>query len=102
MARVRVRMGLREKGVEPDAIDQALDATETDWIQAAREARRRKFGLGAAGRPAANVQNRHASSNIAGFLPTRSGPPWARADPKTTHKTTPTHDQHDAPAPRNS
>jgi regulatory protein len=42
---LRVRMGLREKGVEPETIDQALGGTETDWIQAAREARRRKFGL---------------------------------------------------------
>jgi regulatory protein len=42
---VRVRMGLREKGVEAETIDQALDATATDWTQAAREARRRKFGL---------------------------------------------------------
>jgi regulatory protein len=41
---LRVRMGLREKGVEPDTIDQALHTTETDWIQAARAARRRKFG----------------------------------------------------------
>ena len=38
-------MGLRDKGVDAEAIDQALDTTETDWIQAAREARRRKFGL---------------------------------------------------------
>jgi regulatory protein len=42
---VRVRMGLREKGVDPETIDQALGTTETDWFQAAREARRRKFGL---------------------------------------------------------
>ncbi len=42
---VRVRMGLREKGVEAEAIDNALGTTATDWIQAAREARRRKFGL---------------------------------------------------------
>jgi regulatory protein len=43
---LRVRMGLREKGVEAEAIDQAMGTTETDWIQAAREARRRKFGPG--------------------------------------------------------
>ena len=42
---LRVRMGLRDKGVESETIEQALDTTETDWIQAAREARRRKFGL---------------------------------------------------------
>jgi regulatory protein len=42
---VRVRMGLREKGVEAETIDEAMGTTDTDWIQAAREARRRKFGL---------------------------------------------------------
>ncbi|MDH4106483.1 MAG: recombination regulator RecX, partial [Gammaproteobacteria bacterium] len=41
---LRVRLGLREKGVEAGTIDQAMGATETDWIQTAREARRRKFG----------------------------------------------------------
>jgi regulatory protein len=42
---VRIRMELRERGVDAETIDQALDATEADWVQAAREARRRKFGL---------------------------------------------------------
>ncbi len=42
---VRIPMGLREKGVAAEAIDQALDEAETDWVAAAREARRRKFGL---------------------------------------------------------
>jgi regulatory protein len=42
---LRVRMGLRDRGVESETIDQAFDTTETDWVQAAREARRRKFGL---------------------------------------------------------
>jgi len=37
--------GLRDRGVEPETIDQAFDTTATDWVQAAREARRRKFGL---------------------------------------------------------
>jgi regulatory protein len=41
---LRVRLGLREKGVEAETIDQAMGTTETDWIQAARVARRRKFG----------------------------------------------------------
>ena len=41
---VRIRMQLREKGVEGEVIDQALETTETDWVAAAREARRRKFG----------------------------------------------------------
>jgi len=42
---VRIRMDLRERGVASELIEQALDATETDWVQAAREARRRKFGV---------------------------------------------------------
>jgi regulatory protein len=42
---VRIRMDLREKGVELEAIDQALDSSDADWVQAARNARRRKFGV---------------------------------------------------------
>jgi regulatory protein len=42
---VRIRMELREKGVAAEAIDEALEAAETDWVLAAREARRRKFGV---------------------------------------------------------
>ena len=38
-------MELRERGVESEAIEQALGDTEMDWNHAAREARRRKFGL---------------------------------------------------------
>jgi regulatory protein len=41
---VRIRMGLREKGVDPETVEQAFGTTGTDWIQAARAARRRKFG----------------------------------------------------------
>jgi regulatory protein len=41
---VRIRMGLRDKGVDPETVEQAFGTTETDWIRAAREARRRKFG----------------------------------------------------------
>jgi regulatory protein len=41
---VRIRMDLREKGVDGEAIDQAFENAETDWVAAAREARRRKFG----------------------------------------------------------
>ena len=40
----RIRMELREKGVDGEAIDQALETAGTDWVAAAREARRRKFG----------------------------------------------------------
>ncbi|HEX6572631.1 MAG TPA: regulatory protein RecX [Steroidobacteraceae bacterium] len=42
---VRIRIELREKGVAAEAIDEALEAAETDWVHSAREARRRKFGL---------------------------------------------------------
>jgi regulatory protein len=41
---VRIRMGLREKGVDPETVEQAFGSAATDWVQAAREARRRKFG----------------------------------------------------------
>lgn len=41
---VRIRMGLRDKGVDPETVAQAFGTTATDWVQAAREARRRKFG----------------------------------------------------------
>ena len=41
---VRIRMELREKGVDGEAIDEGLDTAATDWVAAAREARRRKFG----------------------------------------------------------
>ena len=40
----RIRMELREKGVDAELIDQALDAGAADWVRAARDARRRKFG----------------------------------------------------------
>jgi regulatory protein len=42
---VRIRIELREKGVAAEAIDEALEAADADWVQSAREARRRKFGL---------------------------------------------------------
>jgi regulatory protein len=42
---MRIRMELRERGVAPETVDQALDAAPMDWVHAAREARRRKFGL---------------------------------------------------------
>jgi regulatory protein len=40
----RIRLEMREKGVDGEAIDQALKGAEADWVAAAREARRRKFG----------------------------------------------------------
>jgi regulatory protein len=42
---VRIRMELRQKGVAVETVDGALDQNgETDWVQVARVARRRKFG----------------------------------------------------------
>jgi regulatory protein len=41
---MRIRVELREKGIEPEVIGDALGAAGTDWFEAAREARRRKFG----------------------------------------------------------
>ncbi len=41
----RIRMELRQKGVAGETVDDALDRNaEADWVQAARAARRRKFG----------------------------------------------------------
>jgi regulatory protein len=41
---MRIRMELRERGVDATAIDEALDTAEADWIESARTARRRRFG----------------------------------------------------------
>jgi regulatory protein len=43
----RIRMELRERGVADADIDAALDASGEDWIAAAREARRKRFGAAA-------------------------------------------------------
>ncbi len=40
----RIRMELRDKGVDAELVDQALDDAAANWVRAAREARRRKFG----------------------------------------------------------
>lgn len=42
---VRIRAELREKGVAGDAADAALAQAEPDWVQLARDARRRRFGV---------------------------------------------------------
>jgi regulatory protein len=42
---VRIRMDLRERGVDPELVEQALAATEVDWVRTARDTRRRKFGV---------------------------------------------------------
>ncbi len=41
---MRIRAELRERGVEAAAVEQAIDASEADWVEAARQARRRRFG----------------------------------------------------------
>jgi regulatory protein len=41
---VRIRLELRQRGIEPEAIDSALNEAGEDWVEMARSARRRKFG----------------------------------------------------------
>jgi regulatory protein len=41
---VRIRLELRERGVDPEVIEAALDDSGEDWVESARLARRRKFG----------------------------------------------------------
>jgi regulatory protein len=41
---MRIRTELRERGIEPAAIDQALGEAEANWVESARAARRRRFG----------------------------------------------------------
>jgi regulatory protein len=41
---VRIRLELSQRGVEAEAVEEALAASGEDWVAAAREARRRKFG----------------------------------------------------------
>ncbi len=41
---MRIRMDLRQRGVEAGAIDTALKQGEVDWTAAARATRRRRFG----------------------------------------------------------
>src|SRR5262245_4901860 len=41
---LRIRLELSQRGVEAEAIEEALAASGENWIAAAREARRRKFG----------------------------------------------------------
>ena len=43
---VRIRAELRERGVEPAAIESALEESSADWVQSARQARLRRFGAG--------------------------------------------------------
>ena len=46
---VRIRLELRERGIDAEAIDAALDDSGEDWVEMARAARRRKFGASAPG-----------------------------------------------------
>jgi regulatory protein len=41
---VRIRLELRERGIDLEAIEAALDDSGEDWVESARLARRRKFG----------------------------------------------------------
>jgi len=41
---VRIRMDLRQKGIEAEAIDTALNESDVDWMAAARATRIRRFG----------------------------------------------------------
>jgi regulatory protein len=41
---MRIRQDLRQRGIEPEAIDSALAAGGVDWTESARVARRRRFG----------------------------------------------------------
>ena len=40
----RIRMELRQKGVDAQVLDGALDAQDVDWVSLAREVRAKKFG----------------------------------------------------------
>jgi regulatory protein len=41
---VRIRAELRQQGIPDAQVEEALRAAEVDWVQLAREVRRRKFG----------------------------------------------------------
>jgi regulatory protein len=42
---VRIRAALRQQGVDEAQIEEALRTAEVNWVQQAREVRRRKFGV---------------------------------------------------------
>jgi regulatory protein len=44
---VRIRAELRQQGIADPQIEEALRSAEIDWVQLAREVRRRKFGASA-------------------------------------------------------
>jgi regulatory protein len=41
---VRIRAALRQQGIADSQVEEALRCAEVDWVQLARETRRRKFG----------------------------------------------------------
>jgi regulatory protein len=41
---VRIRAALRQQGIPDSQVEEALRCAEVDWVQLAREVRRRKFG----------------------------------------------------------
>ena len=41
---VRIRAALRQQGIADSQVEEALRRAEVDWVQMAREVRRRKFG----------------------------------------------------------
>ena len=44
---VRIRAELRQQGIPDSQVEAALQSAEIDWLQLAREVRRRKFGAAA-------------------------------------------------------
>ncbi|HKU17434.1 MAG TPA: regulatory protein RecX [Steroidobacteraceae bacterium] len=44
---VRIRAALRQQGVSDAQVEEALQSADVDWVQLAREVRRRKFGSSA-------------------------------------------------------
>lgn len=43
---VRIRAALRQQGIPASQVEETLRGAEIDWVQLAREVRRRKFGAG--------------------------------------------------------
>ncbi|HEX4972143.1 MAG TPA: regulatory protein RecX, partial [Steroidobacteraceae bacterium] len=41
---VRIRAALRQQGIADNQVEEALRSAEVDWLQLARDVRRRKFG----------------------------------------------------------
>jgi regulatory protein len=41
---IRIRAGLRQQGIPDAQVEEALRCADIDWVQMAREVRRRKFG----------------------------------------------------------